>query len=144
MGVDGVAIEVEVRVSSQLPRIDIVGLPEAAVRESAARVRAGCGGRSSTRPRASRRLVRSARSGRAPGGSRRVRVRRVGVRRGTHRTPRRPLGLACTSIFKPVRSTSSPSHASQTEASGFVRLLALRFALFSLAHLARDLMPPLL
>ena len=40
MGVDGVAIEVEVRVSSQLPRIDIVGLPEAAVRESAARVRA--------------------------------------------------------------------------------------------------------
>ncbi len=39
-GVDGIAIEVEVRVSSQLPRIDIVGLPEAAVRESAARVRA--------------------------------------------------------------------------------------------------------
>jgi magnesium chelatase family protein len=39
-GVDGVAVEVEVRLSSQLPRIDIVGLPEAAVRESAARVRA--------------------------------------------------------------------------------------------------------
>ncbi|MFP8875046.1 MAG: magnesium chelatase domain-containing protein, partial [Myxococcota bacterium] len=39
-GVDGIAIEVEVRISSQLPRIDIVGLPEAAVRESAARVRA--------------------------------------------------------------------------------------------------------
>ncbi len=39
-GVDGVGIEVEVRISSQLPRIDIVGLPEAAVRESAARVRA--------------------------------------------------------------------------------------------------------
>jgi magnesium chelatase family protein len=40
MGVDGVAIEVEVRISSMLPRVDIVGLPEAAVRESAARVRA--------------------------------------------------------------------------------------------------------
>ncbi len=40
VGVDGAAIEVEVRISSQLPRIDIVGLPEAAVRESAARVRA--------------------------------------------------------------------------------------------------------
>jgi magnesium chelatase family protein len=40
LGVDGVAVEVEVRISSQLPRIDIVGLPEAAVRESAARVRA--------------------------------------------------------------------------------------------------------
>lgn len=39
-GVDGIAIEVEVRISSLLPRIDIVGLPEAAVRESAARVRA--------------------------------------------------------------------------------------------------------
>jgi magnesium chelatase family protein len=39
-GVDGVAVEVEVRVSSQLPRVDIVGLPAAAVRESAARVRA--------------------------------------------------------------------------------------------------------
>ncbi len=38
-GVDGVAVEVEVRVSQHLPRIDIVGLPEAAVRESAARVR---------------------------------------------------------------------------------------------------------
>jgi len=40
LGVDGVAVEVEVRLSSQLPRIDIVGLAEAAVRESAARVRA--------------------------------------------------------------------------------------------------------
>lgn len=39
-GIDGVCVEVEVRISSQLPRIDIVGLPEAAVRESAARVRA--------------------------------------------------------------------------------------------------------
>ena len=38
-GVDGVAVEVEVRVSSSLPRVDIVGLPEAAVRESIARVR---------------------------------------------------------------------------------------------------------
>lgn len=38
-GVDGVAVEVEVRISAHLPRIDIVGLPEAAVRESAARVR---------------------------------------------------------------------------------------------------------
>jgi magnesium chelatase family protein len=42
-GVDGVAVEVEVRISSLLPRIDIVGLPEAAVRESAARVRAAVG-----------------------------------------------------------------------------------------------------
>jgi magnesium chelatase family protein len=40
LGVDGIPVEVEVRLSSQLPRIDIVGLPEAAVRESAARVRA--------------------------------------------------------------------------------------------------------
>jgi magnesium chelatase family protein len=40
LGVDGVPIEVEVRISAQLPRVDIVGLPEAAVRESAARVRA--------------------------------------------------------------------------------------------------------
>ena len=40
VGVEGVPVEVEVRLSSQLPRIDIVGLPEAAVRESAARVRA--------------------------------------------------------------------------------------------------------
>jgi magnesium chelatase family protein len=39
-GVDGVAVEIEVRISSLLPRVDIVGLPEAAVRESAARVRA--------------------------------------------------------------------------------------------------------
>ncbi len=40
LGIDGVPVEVEVRISSQLPRVDIVGLPEAAVRESAARVRA--------------------------------------------------------------------------------------------------------
>jgi magnesium chelatase family protein len=40
LGVDGLAIEVEVRISSQLPRVDIVGLPEASVRESATRVRA--------------------------------------------------------------------------------------------------------
>ena len=40
LGVDGYAVEVEVRLSSQLPRINIVGLPEKAVRESAARVRA--------------------------------------------------------------------------------------------------------
>ena len=40
LGVDGVAVEVEVRLSSQLPRVDVVGLPEAAVRERAARVRA--------------------------------------------------------------------------------------------------------
>jgi len=40
VGVDGTPVEVEVRISSQLPRVDIVGLPEAAVRESAARVRA--------------------------------------------------------------------------------------------------------
>lgn len=39
-GVDGVLVEVEVRLGSQLPRVDIVGLPEAAVRESVARVRA--------------------------------------------------------------------------------------------------------
>ncbi len=39
-GVDGAPVEVEVRLSSQLPRVDIVGLPEASVRESAARVRA--------------------------------------------------------------------------------------------------------
>ena len=39
-GVEGVPVEVEVRLSSQLPRVDIVGLPEAAVRESVARVRA--------------------------------------------------------------------------------------------------------
>lgn len=39
-GVDGEPVEVEVRISAQLPRIDVVGLPEAAVRESAARVRA--------------------------------------------------------------------------------------------------------
>lgn len=40
LGVDGHPVEVEVRISAQLPRIDIVGLPEASVRESAARVRA--------------------------------------------------------------------------------------------------------
>jgi len=39
-GVEGVAVEVEVRLSAQLPRVDVVGLPEAAVRESASRVRA--------------------------------------------------------------------------------------------------------
>ncbi len=39
VGVDGIAVEVEVRISSQLPRVDLVGLPEAAVRESVARVR---------------------------------------------------------------------------------------------------------
>jgi len=39
-GVEGVGVEVEVRISSLLPKVDIVGLPEAAVRESAARVRA--------------------------------------------------------------------------------------------------------
>ncbi|CAG0991440.1 partial Competence protein ComM, partial [Myxococcaceae bacterium] len=39
-GIDGLPVEVEVRLSSQLPRVDIVGLPEAAVRESVARVRA--------------------------------------------------------------------------------------------------------
>ncbi len=38
-GIDGVPVEVEVVLSSQLPRIDIVGLAEASVRESAARVR---------------------------------------------------------------------------------------------------------
>jgi len=43
-GVDGIAVEVEVRISAQLPRIDVVGLPEAAVRESAARVRAAIAG----------------------------------------------------------------------------------------------------
>ncbi len=42
-GVEGLAVEVEVRISSQLPRVDVVGLPEAAVRESAARVRAAIG-----------------------------------------------------------------------------------------------------
>ena len=38
-GVHGAAIEVEVRISSQLPRVDVVGLPEAAVRESVSRIR---------------------------------------------------------------------------------------------------------
>ena len=38
-GVQGAPIEVEVRISSQLPRVEIVGLPEAAVRESVSRVR---------------------------------------------------------------------------------------------------------
>ncbi len=38
-GVAGVAIEVEVRLSSQLPRVDVVGLPEASVRESTSRIR---------------------------------------------------------------------------------------------------------
>jgi magnesium chelatase family protein len=40
IGVEGAAVEVEVRIGAQLPRIDIVGLPEASVRESASRVRA--------------------------------------------------------------------------------------------------------
>jgi len=40
LGIDGAAVEVEVRISSQLPRMDIVGLADAAVRESASRVRA--------------------------------------------------------------------------------------------------------
>jgi magnesium chelatase family protein len=39
VGVTGTPIEVEVRISSQLPRVDIVGLPEAAVRESVSRIR---------------------------------------------------------------------------------------------------------
>jgi magnesium chelatase family protein len=40
LGVEGAVVEVEVRISSQLPRTDIVGLADTAVRESAARVRA--------------------------------------------------------------------------------------------------------
>ncbi|MDG2051063.1 MAG: YifB family Mg chelatase-like AAA ATPase [Myxococcota bacterium] len=40
VGIEGHPVEVEVRISAQLPRIDIVGLPETSVRESAARVRA--------------------------------------------------------------------------------------------------------
>ncbi len=43
VGVDGIPVEVEVRISSLLPRVDLVGLPEAAVRESTARVRAAIG-----------------------------------------------------------------------------------------------------
>ena len=39
LGVHGVPVEVEVRLSSQLPRVDVVGLPEAAVRESTSRIR---------------------------------------------------------------------------------------------------------
>jgi magnesium chelatase family protein len=39
VGVAGVPVEVEVRISSQLPRVDVVGLPEAAVRESVSRIR---------------------------------------------------------------------------------------------------------
>lgn len=39
VGVTGTPIEVEVRISSQLPRVDVVGLPEAAVRESVSRIR---------------------------------------------------------------------------------------------------------
>ncbi|NIP81620.1 MAG: hypothetical protein GWM90_21350, partial [Gemmatimonadetes bacterium] len=39
-GIEGIAVEVEVRISSLLPRVDLVGLPEATVRESVARVRA--------------------------------------------------------------------------------------------------------
>jgi len=37
--VTGILVEVEVRISSQLPRVDVVGLPEAAVRESVSRIR---------------------------------------------------------------------------------------------------------
>ncbi len=40
LGVDGFPVEVEVRISSLLPKVDIVGLAEAEVRESSARVRA--------------------------------------------------------------------------------------------------------
>jgi magnesium chelatase family protein len=43
LGIQGIPVEVEVRLSSHLPRVDVVGLPEAAVRESAARVRAAIG-----------------------------------------------------------------------------------------------------
>jgi magnesium chelatase family protein len=50
VGVDGVPIEVEVRISSQLPRVDLVGLPEAAVREAASRVRAAVGASGETFP----------------------------------------------------------------------------------------------
>ena len=50
VGVDGVPIEVEVRISSQLPRVDLVGLPEAAVREAAARVRAAISAAGETFP----------------------------------------------------------------------------------------------
>jgi magnesium chelatase family protein len=50
VGVDGVAVEVEVRISSRLPRVDVVGLPEAAVRESAARVRAAIAAAGETFP----------------------------------------------------------------------------------------------
>ncbi|MCA9506075.1 MAG: YifB family Mg chelatase-like AAA ATPase [Spirochaetaceae bacterium] len=39
VGVTGVPVEVEVRLSSQLPAVDVVGLPEAAVRESVSRIR---------------------------------------------------------------------------------------------------------
>lgn len=39
VGVQGALVEVEVRISSQLPRVDVVGLPEAAVRESVSRIR---------------------------------------------------------------------------------------------------------
>ena len=38
-GVEGVPVEVEVRISSQLPQVEIVGLPHTTVRESTARVR---------------------------------------------------------------------------------------------------------
>ncbi|MEZ4332965.1 MAG: YifB family Mg chelatase-like AAA ATPase [Myxococcota bacterium] len=39
VGVAGVPVEVEARISSQLPCVDVVGLPEAAVRESISRIR---------------------------------------------------------------------------------------------------------
>ena len=50
LGVDGFAVEVEVRISSQLPCVEIVGLPEASVRESATRVRAAISGIGRTFP----------------------------------------------------------------------------------------------
>ena len=43
IGLDAYPVEVEVRMSAQIPRIDIVGLAETSVRESAARVRAAIG-----------------------------------------------------------------------------------------------------
>jgi magnesium chelatase family protein len=50
LGIQGIAVEVEVRLSSHLPRVDLVGLPEASVRESAARVRAAIGAAGFTFP----------------------------------------------------------------------------------------------
>ena len=48
-GIDGVPIEVEVGLSSQLPRVDIVGLPEASVRARAAASRRASAARASVR-----------------------------------------------------------------------------------------------